>query len=181
MGSSSAEGDPAAAAGLMFLRPLALLCTSKLYIAIFLASLQTRPHTRSSAHIRQIPGDFANQDLPFGRLRRQQSSRDSGVKQVAWLSPYPDLTEATAPKGTRPPAAGKGRPKGARNKMTRALKDMILQALDDAGGQQYLVEQAHKNPAAFMTLLGKVLPLQVSGAPGGDAIVLKIVKYDGTS
>jgi len=34
---------------------------------------------------------------------------------------------------------------------------MILGALDDAGGQQYLVEQAHKNPTAFLTLLGKIL------------------------
>jgi hypothetical protein len=50
-----------------------------------------------------------------------------------------------APKGTRPPAAGKGRPKGSRNKMTRALKDMILQALDDVGGQQYLAEQRHES------------------------------------
>jgi hypothetical protein len=39
-------------------------------------------------------------------------------------------------KGTRPPAAGKGRPKGAKNKMTAALKDLILGALDEAGGQQ---------------------------------------------
>ena len=68
-----------------------------------------------------------------------------------------------APKGTRPPAAGKGWPKGSRNKMTRALKDMILQALDDAGGQQYLAEQATKNPAAFLTLLGRVLPLTLAG------------------
>jgi hypothetical protein len=52
-------------------------------------------------------------------------------------------------RGTRPPAAGKGRPKGAANKMTRALKDMILGALDEAGGQQYLARQAEKNPAAF--------------------------------
>ena len=77
-----------------------------------------------------------------------------------------------APKGTRPPAAGKGRPKGARNKKTRALKDMILQALDDAGGQQYLAEQASKNPVAFMTLLGKVLPLQVSGEGGGPVRIV---------
>jgi hypothetical protein len=40
-------------------------------------------------------------------------------------------------------AAGNGRPKGVRNKMTRALKDMIPQALDDdAGGEPYLAEQA---------------------------------------
>ena len=42
---------------------------------------------------------------------------------------------------------------------------MILGALDQAGGQQYLAEQARANPAAFMTLLGKVLPHQVGGVP----------------
>jgi hypothetical protein len=75
-------------------------------------------------------------------------------------------------RGTRPPAAGKGRPKGAANKMTRALKDMILGALDEAGGQQYLARQAEKNPAAFMTLLGRVLPLEVAG-DGGGALVIR--------
>ena len=50
-----------------------------------------------------------------------------------------------APKGYRPPNAGKGRPKGAANTMTRTLREMILGALDDAGGQDYLAEQAHKN------------------------------------
>lgn len=62
--------------------------------------------------------------------------------------------------------AGKGRPKGSRNKATAALKDMILAALDGAhesGGVEYLKEQAGKNPAAFLTLVGKVLPLQVNG------------------
>jgi hypothetical protein len=29
--------------------------------------------------------------------------------------------------------------------MTRTLREMILGALDDAGGQDYLAEQAHKN------------------------------------
>jgi hypothetical protein len=63
-----------------------------------------------------------------------------------------------APKGARPPNAGKGRPKGARNTVTKNLRGMILGALDDAGGQAYLAEQAQTNPAAFMALLGKVLP-----------------------
>jgi hypothetical protein len=35
-----------------------------------------------------------------------------------------------APKGTRPPAAGKGRPKGARNKLTRDIREMIRAALN---------------------------------------------------
>lgn len=61
----------------------------------------------------------------------------------------------------KPPNAGKGRVKGVPNKVTKAVKEMILGALDDAGGQAYLAKQAEENPAAFMTLIGKVLPLQV--------------------
>jgi hypothetical protein len=66
-----------------------------------------------------------------------------------------------APKGTRPPAAGKGRPKGARNKLTRDIRGMILGALSDVGGQKWLVKQAELNPTAFMGLLGKVIPTQI--------------------
>ena len=58
----------------------------------------------------------------------------------------------------KPPAAGRGRPKGAPNKTTKALKDMILGALSDVGGQSYLARQAEENPTAFLTLVGKVLP-----------------------
>ena len=54
--------------------------------------------------------------------------------------------------------AGAGRPPGAKNKKTIELRDMILGALDKAGGMAYLVRQADANPAAFMTLLAKVLP-----------------------
>jgi hypothetical protein len=83
-----------------------------------------------------------------------------------------------APKGTRPPAAEKGRPTGARNKLTRDVKEMILGALSAVGGQRWLEEQAKANPIAFMTLLGKVLPLQVSGE-GGGPMVINLVHYDG--
>lgn len=69
----------------------------------------------------------------------------------------------TAAGKVKPPNAGKGRVKGTPNKITKALKDMILGALDDAGGQAYLAKQAEANPAAFMTLVGKVLPLQIEG------------------
>lgn len=81
--------------------------------------------------------------------------------------------KSTNPEGSRmnkivenkPPAAGRGRPKGSPNKTTAALKDMILQALDNAGGIDYLADRAKDNPTAFLTLVGKVLPLQVSGDP----------------
>lgn len=63
---------------------------------------------------------------------------------------------------------GPGRPKGSQNKITRDVKDMILAALDKAGGVNYLTRQATESPAAFMTLLGKVLPTQLTGADGKD-------------
>lgn len=63
-----------------------------------------------------------------------------------------------APRGTRPPNAGKGRKKGAVNKITAELKEMIQGALVEVGGQEYLARQARKNPTAFLALLGKTLP-----------------------
>lgn len=50
---------------------------------------------------------------------------------------------------------------------------MILAALDSAGGQQYLVQQATKNPSAFLQLIGKVLPSEIKAehtGPKGGAI-----------
>lgn len=64
---------------------------------------------------------------------------------------------------------GKGRPKGVPNKIGGHLRDAIIAAAEAAGGKggtvAYLTEQAKKNPMGFMTLLGKVLPLQVTGDP----------------
>jgi hypothetical protein len=56
-----------------------------------------------------------------------------------------------------------GRVAGTPNKINGDVKAMILGALTAAGGEEYLLKQAHENPTAFMTLLGKVLPLQVAG------------------
>lgn len=57
--------------------------------------------------------------------------------------------------------AGKGRPRGSLNKVNASLKEMILGALNDAGGKSWLVQQAQQNPVAFLTLLAKLLPLEL--------------------
>lgn len=66
---------------------------------------------------------------------------------------------------------GPGRPKGVPNKNTSLLKDAILLAAERAGGPRglvgYLEDRAIDQPAAFMALVGKVLPLQVQG-PGDN-------------
>lgn len=56
-----------------------------------------------------------------------------------------------------------GRQKGTPNKVTKALKDMILGALNNAGGEEYLQRQADENPSAFLVLVGKVLPMTIVG------------------
>ena len=56
---------------------------------------------------------------------------------------------------------GAGRPKGSGNKATKELKDMILGALNDAGGQRYLAERAIDTPGPFLALVGKILPKEV--------------------
>jgi hypothetical protein len=68
------------------------------------------------------------------------------------------------------PPKGKGRPKGAKNKTTALLKDAVLLAAGNAGAEDglvgYLTSQARLNPGPFMALLGKVLPMQITGENG---------------
>jgi hypothetical protein len=63
-------------------------------------------------------------------------------------------------------AAGRktgGRQKGVPNKTSADVRDMVLRALNKAGGTDYLVRQAEANPGAFLTLVGKVLPTTLTG------------------
>lgn len=55
-----------------------------------------------------------------------------------------------------------GRQKGTPNKLTKELKEMVLEALENKGGVEYLMLQADENPTAFMTLLGRILPMNVN-------------------
>jgi hypothetical protein len=80
--------------------------------------------------------------------------------------------ESAKPAGNR----GKGRPKGVPNKVNAALKDMILGALGNAGGVDYLVKQASENPVAFMGLVGRVLPLDSNVNHSGT---VGIIRYPG--
>lgn len=73
----------------------------------------------------------------------------------------------------------RGRPKGSPNRVPKLLREMIISALDKAGGEDYLERQARDNPTAFMTLIGKVLPMQVTGANDGPvqtAVTVTFVK-----
>ena len=81
-------------------------------------------------------------------------------------------------RGSKPGEHRGGRAKGTPNKHTAAIKDMILGALDKAGGEKYLLRQAEANPVAFMGLLGKVLPLQIAGTGEGGALVFMLTNAE---
>ncbi len=73
---------------------------------------------------------------------------------------------------------GKGRPKGASNKLTIELKSAILGALQEVGGQKYLVGVAEEHPAVFCALIGKLVPAEVKAQLTGEHTVTVVVKRD---
>jgi hypothetical protein len=74
-----------------------------------------------------------------------------------------DVKATTFKKGEKRPNQGKRGP----NKVTAQLKEMILEALDNAGGVDYLEKKANdpRTASAFLSLIGKVLPMTIQG-PG---------------
>lgn len=84
------------------------------------------------------------------------------------------------------PPKSPGRPKGSPNKTTQTLKDAILLAAEEVGndgqGQDglkgYLKRVATEDVKAFAGLLGKVLPMQVTGEDGGAVSIVFRTVYE---
>lgn len=76
--------------------------------------------------------------------------------------------------------AGKGRPKGAKNKTTKIALDAIALAAERLGGVDRLVEwvqEDEKNEHTFWgTIYPKLLPLQVNAEVGGEVIAKVVFK-----
>lgn len=73
--------------------------------------------------------------------------------------------ESKKSNGRGGPRPGSGRPKGALDKGNAELREMILMALDGAGGVQYLQDKAESHPGPFLSLIGRVLPTTIAGDP----------------
>ncbi len=69
------------------------------------------------------------------------------------------------PKSAKRPQPKGGSRKGIPNKINGDLKNMILTALGNAGGAEYLERKANdpRTAAAFLGLVGKVLPMTIAG------------------
>ena len=65
----------------------------------------------------------------------------------------------------QPRTPGSGRKPGSRNMTSQKLKELVFQALEqqEGGAIGYLKTQAVQEPRAFMALIGKLLPTQITG------------------
>ena len=77
-------------------------------------------------------------------------------------------------RGSKPGERRGGRQKGTPNKLPSDVKAMILTALNNKGGVEYLEKQADSNPTAFMTLVGKLVTVQVAGTGENGAHIVEI-------
>lgn len=72
-----------------------------------------------------------------------------------------------------------GRKPGTPNKVSRDVRELILEALSGVGGSAYLARQAEGNPTAFLNLVRKLVPTQLTGKDDGpimhEMIVTEIV------
>lgn len=71
--------------------------------------------------------------------------------------------------------SGPGRPKGSSNKITRDIKEALSRAFEKVGGEEYLVKVAMEDPRTFCALLGKLMPVQMTGEDG-KAIQVSVVE-----
>lgn len=80
------------------------------------------------------------------------------------------------PKTAKRPQPKGGSRKGIPNKTTGQIKEMILTALSNAGGAEYLERRANdpRTASAFLGLVGKVLPLQLANAEGESFVVTSV-------
>ena len=71
-----------------------------------------------------------------------------------------------------------GRKKGVTNKVNAEVKELIRGALDEAGGQAYLVQQAKDNPTAFLALVGKILPKDINAKIEGTISLEMVNEFE---
>lgn len=69
---------------------------------------------------------------------------------------------------------GAGRPKGSVDKGNALIREMAVMALGQVGGVEYLARVAESHPGPFLSLLGKILPVQVTGENGAPINIRRI-------
>lgn len=84
--------------------------------------------------------------------------------------PRPKFKKGAANPGhaTQRPKTGAGRAKGVGNKVSRDIKEMLLDALVELGGSDWFKKlgKSQKHKSTLAGLLKGVIPIQVAGSGG---------------
>ena len=76
----------------------------------------------------------------------------------------------------KPPNAGKGRPKGSPNKLTKSARDAFALAFEGIGGAEALRRWALENQTEFFKLYARLIPVEHVGE-GGEGPISTVVKH----
>lgn len=79
------------------------------------------------------------------------------------------------PRGGKTRTSGQGRPKGARNKITKTVRDAFREAFDKVNqGASALAVWGKENPDKFYMLAAKLIPQQVEGTDDGPPVKVSV-------
>lgn len=73
------------------------------------------------------------------------------------------------------PGPGRSRA-GCESRIALDVREMVLGALEEAGGVDYLREQAHANPVAFLSLVSKCMPREIKASVNVTSLEALVVR-----
>ena len=68
-----------------------------------------------------------------------------------------------------------GRPRGAKSRTSAAVKEALLRAFDEVGGEAWLVKLAKSDPRTFAVLLARLLPSEIKAELAGIPPKIEVV------
>lgn len=101
----------------------------------------------------------------------QRRTKDRKAPRTAFKKGDPNNPKKKHPERS-------GRQKGVTNKFTRDIKEALLNAFGKVGGEDYLVAVAKADRKAFTSLIGRLLPTQLTGKDGAP-LELLVTKAQG--
>jgi hypothetical protein len=76
------------------------------------------------------------------------------------------------------PRAGAGRPKGVPNKVTRTIKQAVLESFEAVGAAEYLKQVAHDDPRTYLQVVAKIIPAELHAKHSGDVSLTVVSGID---
>lgn len=75
------------------------------------------------------------------------------------------------------PRGNPGRPRGSKNKVTRAFREGVLDAYVALGGAEALADWGREHPTEFYRLCGRLIPHEIVG-PNDEPALMPVVIHE---